>query len=504
MLKPPSSEPYVETLDRNVENPLRTIRPRTDEVASNTEVVSKKGLRRAYVSQWILTAAPLLCADLLGFGVALGLANGMGIMFGVSNAGQLLALVPFMAAMAMCLFAGFSLYPGTGLHPALELRKITVAVSLTFATMAPAVWVWQGNAALISIIISAWLISLIMVPLLRGAVREQLCRFRWWGQPLLIIGDKDTASRVYRHFLSHPELGLRPLEAVNHWAAGDARNEAICADRLRALRNKHHLFWAIVTNSNGELSGKLVEDYASTFPHVGVVSPNGHLPAANQLVWGGSASGVLFTNRLLLPLPRIAKLLLEYSVVLVGGLCCLPLIAVLAVLIKLTSRGPVFYAQKRIGKGMQAFWAWKFRTMRVDADQVLQDYLDSDPKLREEWERDHKLKNDPRVTLVGRLLRKTSLDELPQLWNILRGEMSLIGPRPIVTAEIPKYRESFELYTRVKPGITGLWQVSGRNNTTYDERVNLDTFYVLNWSPWLDLYILIRTIKVVLFREGAY
>ena len=142
--------------------------------------------------------------------------------------------------------------------------------------------------------------------------------------------------------------------------------------------------------------------------------------------------------------------------------------------------------------------------MVCDADAVLQTYLAANPQARAEWERDHKLKRDPRVTWIGRLLRQTSLDELPQLWNVLRGEMSLVGPRPIVDDEIRKYGDVFLEYTRVLPGITGLWQVSGRNNTTYDERVSLDAFYVGNWSVWLDLYILFRTIRVVLLREGAY
>jgi lipopolysaccharide/colanic/teichoic acid biosynthesis glycosyltransferase len=124
--------------------------------------------------------------------------------------------------------------------------------------------------------------------------------------------------------------------------------------------------------------------------------------------------------------------------------------------------------------------------------------------LREEWERDHKLKQDPRVTRLGYWLRKTSLDELPQIWNVLCGEMSLVGPRPIVQAEIAKYRECFDLYVKVLPGITGLWQISGRNNTSYDERVHLDSYYIRNWSPWMDMYILARTIKVVLRCEGAY
>jgi Undecaprenyl-phosphate galactose phosphotransferase WbaP len=195
---------------------------------------------------------------------------------------------------------------------------------------------------------------------------------------------------------------------------------------------------------------------------------------------------------------------MDYVLVIIGGILCLPLIATIVLLIKLTSPGPATYAQKRIGKGGRPFWAWKFRTMVVNADELLQQYLDRDPELRAEWERDHKLKNDPRVTAVGYWLRKTSLDELPQLWNVLRGEMSLVGPRPIVAAEIPKYGDWMELYEQATPGITGLWQISGRNNTTYDMRIALDSRYVLNWSPWLDLYILARTIKVVLRREGAY
>jgi lipopolysaccharide/colanic/teichoic acid biosynthesis glycosyltransferase len=142
--------------------------------------------------------------------------------------------------------------------------------------------------------------------------------------------------------------------------------------------------------------------------------------------------------------------------------------------------------------------------MAINADQVLKGYLDGNPELRLEWEQTHKLRHDPRVTRVGRVLRKTSLDELPQLWNVLVGEMSLVGPRPIVEAEICKYSDRFEHYVKVIPGITGLWQISGRNDTTYGERVELDAFYACNWSAWLDLYILARTVKVVLRRSGAY
>ena len=142
--------------------------------------------------------------------------------------------------------------------------------------------------------------------------------------------------------------------------------------------------------------------------------------------------------------------------------------------------------------------------MKVDGDKLLQNALAKDEALREEWLRERKLRRDPRVTRVGKFLRKTSLDELPQFWNVLRGEMSLVGPRPIVEEEIPTYGRNFSLYCRVAPGLTGLWQVSGRNAVSRRDRVRLDSYYVRNWSPWLDLNILARTAKVVITGQGAY
>ena len=141
--------------------------------------------------------------------------------------------------------------------------------------------------------------------------------------------------------------------------------------------------------------------------------------------------------------------------------------------------------------------------MHTQAERRLDEYLSSDPHLSIEWERSQKLRDDPRVTRVGRILRKTSLDELPQLWNVLCGEMSLVGVRPIVDAERPKYGEVYELYKRIRPGITGFWQVNGRSNTTYPERVVMDAYYVRNWSIWLDLVILARTVRIVVRGHGA-
>jgi Undecaprenyl-phosphate galactose phosphotransferase WbaP len=218
----------------------------------------------------------------------------------------------------------------------------------------------------------------------------------------------------------------------------------------------------------------------------------------------GGLIGIRTTEQLSLPAPRFAKRMIDSILTLVALITLLPLLLVIALVVRLTSKGPVFYSQPRLGQNETHFRAWKFRTMVADADAALANHLASNPTARREWQQDHKLKRDPRITTIGRILRKTSLDELPQLWNVLQGEMSLVGPRPIIDEEIRKYGDAYEIYSRVRPGITGLWQVSGRNNTTYQERVALDVFYVRNWSLWLDLYILASTVRVVVLQEGAY
>jgi lipopolysaccharide/colanic/teichoic acid biosynthesis glycosyltransferase len=172
--------------------------------------------------------------------------------------------------------------------------------------------------------------------------------------------------------------------------------------------------------------------------------------------------------------------------------------------IKLDSPGPIFFACTRVGRGGRLFQAWKFRSMVMNGDDVLAAHFHTNPESKREWEEYEKLRHDPRVTRAGRFLRRSSLDELPQLWNVLRGEMSLVGPRPIGHHEVVRYGSYFDMYTKVEGGVTGLWQVSGRSDTSYAERVVLDTFYVRNWSVWLDLCILFQTIGVVLAGRGAY
>ena len=201
---------------------------------------------------------------------------------------------------------------------------------------------------------------------------------------------------------------------------------------------------------------------------------------------------------------RVVKRVLDILVIVLMSPVLLPLLLTIAAAVRFSSRGPIFFSHRRIRRHGEFFSMWKFRTMCVNSAEVLENYLRSHPEAREEWQRTHKLRFDPRVTPVGRFLRRTSLDELPQLWNVLAGSMSLVGPRPIVAAEVEKYGEFFADYCLVKPGVTGLWQVSGRSHLSYPERVQLDRKYAHTWSLQGDFTILARTLSSVVNQDGAY
>lgn len=198
------------------------------------------------------------------------------------------------------------------------------------------------------------------------------------------------------------------------------------------------------------------------------------------------------------------KRTIDIVAVIVLATVFLPMIVFVVLWMRFTSRGPILFRHERIGLFGRRFQCWKFRTMVENSDQVLQAVLDSDPEAREEWLATRKLKNDPRITRVGRFLRKTSLDELPQLWNVLIGDMSLVGPRPVVQDEIDLYGRYMLAYLGAKPGLTGLWQVSGRNETSYRRRVAIDVYYTRYHSFALDMFILLRTVSVVTGGHGAY
>jgi lipopolysaccharide/colanic/teichoic acid biosynthesis glycosyltransferase len=201
---------------------------------------------------------------------------------------------------------------------------------------------------------------------------------------------------------------------------------------------------------------------------------------------------------------RVGKRSFDIALCLLMAPFVLPVCLLIALCSQIDSPGPVFYCHRRIGLYGKSFGMWKFRTMCKDADTVLHHYLEQHPELLQEWKTQHKLKNDPRVTRLGTFLRRTSLDELPQIWNVFKGSMSFVGPRPIVDAEVHKYGNHFQCFTEIRPGMTGLWQVSGRSTLSYEARIKLDVHYAREWSGMLDMKILLKTFSCVVNSDGAF
>ncbi len=458
------------------------------------------------------TFAMMVGSDLLGLGVAALIS--VYVRFILDGQFQLplyWQLLPLMGLFTVA-YAAVGLYPGVAISPVDELRWVTVSTSLVYFVLGSTIFLRrEGEVYSRGIFLLAWLLSIGLVLAGRALTRYLFAQKRWWGYPVMVLGAGKTGEMVVRTLQQRPRIGLKPVVVLddNPDKHGSLHNVPVLGgvELAPVLAKARKIPYAIVAmpGVSRDRLLQILEQYGQTFAHL-LIIPDlfGFSSLWVEAKDMGGILGLEVRQQLLLPGPRLAKFLIDRLITLMGGLIVLPFIILIALLIRIDSPGPILYGQIRIGQNGESFKAWKFRSMAKNADRTLESYLDAHPELRQSWERDHKLRNDPRITRVGRFLRQTSLDELPQLWNILRGEMSLVGPRPIVDEEIQRYGEKFGLYTKVTPGLTGLWQVSGRNNLTYEERVSLDAYYVRNWSVWLDLYILIRTVWVVISGEGAY
>ncbi len=367
--------------------------------------------------------------------------------------------------------------------------------------------------------IGAWVGAVFFVPILRILVKTLLLKLSIWQKPAIILGTGPNAIDAVAALRSERLMGYEIEAFATPTArAPDEPRTLRVADRqipivhfdparvddLRALSNTTVV---VAFEQPGlERAAKLIARLNRYCDDLHVVPPMRGLPLFGAKIHYYFRHELFFLtlgNNLASPGPRAFKRL--FDVVFATGLLllCLPLFAILAIRIQ-KDGGPLFFAHKRIGHKGISFHCLKFRTMVPNAQAVLDRLLERDSAALEEWNRDFKLRDDPRITPVGRFLRKYSLDELPQLWNVLKGEMSLVGPRPIVESELERYGEDAEYYLETKPGMSGLWQISGRNDTGYEERVYLDTWYAKNWSLWMDIVILIKTARVVLRKEGAY
>jgi Undecaprenyl-phosphate galactose phosphotransferase WbaP len=409
------------------------------------------------------------------------------------------------------IFQIMRLYPGVSLAPSEELRAITIGSFMAHGGIIVSLYI--SNDVLSSVSISfgfSFLISIVIIMTSRDFIHFLLYKFRLGAIPVVIYGAGETGRLVVDKLLSSARAGYTPALILDDDADQEEyRGIPIVHDTMigPVLVKSYNLKMAIVAMPNlaQDKMTSLMNNSVSAFRYTVLI--RGFFNVSNIWMSVRDFNGVLglaASNRLKMKWNLAIKRLLDIAMVCIGGLVLLPFLLVIALLVKLSSEGPVLYSQKRLGLNGKIFKAHKFRSMVIDADEQLDALLAKDPELRIEWESGQKLKNDPRITKIGKFLRHTSFDEFPQLINIFKGEMSFVGPRPIVEDEIKKYGENYKRIFSVKPGLTGLWQISGRSDTNYMERISYDTYYLQSWSVWLDLWILYRTPGIVLKGHGAY
>lgn len=414
------------------------------------------------------------------------------------------------------------LYPGIMTSPSDEVRKLTICsffcyigicISIAFLSEESESLVGSftqkivkdsDNIGVVSAFLISSLLTAIGLPSMREITRHLHGRFSFWGVPAVIYVTDNSGDEVIERLLHRRDLGYKPAVIISSTEKDCSMYKGIPvfpeSDEILKVIKQLNLKVAILCNYKGNRK-KILTSYRYT---IYLSSHQDFFTSTMSIKDMGGILGFASTHNLTKKGNLFAKRLIDIVLCLIAGVIALPVSILIAMGVKLTSKGPAFYGHKRVGKNGKIIRCWKFRSMVNNSQEMLEHILATDPIRRAEWEKDRKFIDDPRVTKFGNFLRKTSLDELPQLWNIFVGEMSFVGPRPVTESELSKYGENTDFVLSVTPGLSGMWQISGRSDTGYEERVTLDSYYIQNWSVWLDLWIIIKTVWVVLRGKGAY
>ncbi|HBR7720522.1 TPA: undecaprenyl-phosphate galactose phosphotransferase WbaP [Klebsiella pneumoniae] len=388
------------------------------------------------------------------------------------------------------------------------LRTLVIFAIIEIAVMAFASWSFSRYLWVLT-----WFFVLLLVPLARMVTKRVLDVFGLWHRDTWIIGSGAIAQEAYKAINSERNLGL---VIVGFIAVTGERSEnkdingvpvlAHDPDWLSSMDKKTQFIVAVESHQSEVRNAWLRNFMIKGYRYISVI------PTLRGMPLDSTDMSFIFSHEVMIfrvqqNLAKWSSRILKRAFDIVGSLAIIIILSPALIYISRKVKrdgGPSIYGHERIGKGGKSFKCLKFRSMVINSKEVLEKLLDSDSEAKKEWDATFKLKNDPRITKIGAFLRRTSLDELPQLFNVLKGEMSLVGPRPIITAELIRYNDEVDYYLLSKPGMTGLWQVSGRSDVDYETRVYLDAWYVKNWSMWNDIAILFKTISVVLKKDGAY
>ncbi len=422
-----------------------------------------------------------------------------------------LFLLIIIFILVIFVFAGF--YPGHGRTGVVEFREIVYIVSFSHIIVAMIIFILgYGPRFSRLVFLFNWFFALILITSFRLLLHNRGSLQPWWGQPAVVIGGTADATKVIRHLESARRIAYRPVAAIV--LEKDIPAEKILGvpvfafseELLYAMRQSNIRLGIFTDRTAAPGMGfrKYLQTFSLVFPKLVYVlgdSPLNMLAMKTMDLDGHPALQIQYN--LLNPVSRFVKRVIDLLLSLVSLVITFPLFIFFTLLIWIDSPGPVLYTQKRMGRGGGLFNIYKFRTMVVGAEKKLAELLETDEKLREEYDKYHKLQNDPRVTRVGRFLRKISFDEFPQILNVIKGDMSWVGPRAYLPNELEQMGESAVIIHRVSPGLTGWWQVMGRHGVSFDERLQLDEYYISNFSLLMDVFILFKTVFIVLSGRGA-
>jgi Undecaprenyl-phosphate galactose phosphotransferase WbaP len=431
--------------------------------------------------------------------------------YGGLNYKSFITYWPYLPVFLL-IFHILKLYPGISLAPAEEMRRFSIGSFMAHGGIILSRYIERDSwDSVTAALIISFIFSTVVLLTVRSITHWLLHKTRLGGIPAVIYGSGSTGRLVVDCLLGNIRTGYVPVLILddNHKGIDEYRGIPVIHDTSIGPEIVKHYRIRMAMMAMSQLDNQklnhIMNTSVSAFRY-SVLIPD-FFSVAN--IWMsirdfGGILGFVTSNKLKMSWNLKLKRFMDMVIVCTGGIFILPFLLFIALLIKINSPGPVLYRHKRLGINGKHFYAYKFRSMVINAQERLQELLETDVEIKKEWEQNHKLSKDPRVTGIGKFLRRTSIDEFPQLINILKGEMSLVGPRPIVDEEIEKYGEDFNRVFSVKPGLTGLWQVSGRSDTDYNARVAYDTYYLQSWSGWLDLWVLFKTFGAILRGRGAY
>lgn len=464
---------------------------------------------RKFSASMILMASDLL---LIILSITLSLFVRQLIFPGIVNYQLYLSVLTYTLPMFPIAYSLRGLYPGFGVDVIEELRSLSYSTTIVFVLLGMMSFLVQDFKTYSRLVfIGSWILSLISVPIGRAYIRKVFSSKTWWGIPVIVIGAGRAGERVIYSLIKQKHIGLRPIVAIDddidRWGYIQGVPVIGGLEVIPELSQKLCDEYAIIAmpKVSGPRQQEIIQKYSKYFAHTTVIPDMFGLSslwvATRDL---GGILGLELQQRLISKSSRFKKRVFDLVLGSILFTLSLPFMAIISVLILLDSKGKIFFKQERMGLNDSRFKMVKFRTMHSDAEKRLAAILKSNPELKREYEIYHKLKDDPRMTRLGKFLRKYSLDELPQFWNVIKGDMSLIGPRAYIPWEKIKMNGHDETILKVKPGISGLWQVTDRNKSSFEERNLMDIYYIRNWSMFLDIYIVARTIAVVLTGRSGY